>query len=87
MIIIRVIWYAACYYSITWKPSQIKRNVRLGIRFRCYDPGDNLNMYGSPIYTEQLVNNNNIDKEQPGPSNVVLDRRMLSLTDQMYEVK
>jgi hypothetical protein len=44
-------------------------------------------MYGSPIYTEQLVNNNNIDKEQPGPSNVVLDRRMLSLTDQMYEVK
>ena len=26
------------------------------------------------------MNNNNIDKEQPGPSNVVLDRRMLSLS-------
>jgi hypothetical protein len=39
-----------------------------------YDPEDNLNMYGSPIYTEQPGNNDIIDEEQLGPSNVVLDR-------------
>ena len=39
-----------------------------------YDPEDILNMYGSPIYTEQPGNNDIIDEEQPGPSNVVLDR-------------
>jgi hypothetical protein len=37
----------------------------------CYDPEDNLNIYGSPIYTEQAEN---VDEEQPGPSNVLVDQ-------------
>jgi hypothetical protein len=39
-----------------------------------YDPGDNFNMYGSSIYTEQPGNSDNVDEVQPGPSNIVLDR-------------
>ena len=38
-----------------------------------YDPEDNLNIYGSPIYEEQ-PEENVVVNEQSGPSNVVVDR-------------
>lgn len=37
-----------------------------------YDPEDNLNIYGSPIYEEQPEDN--VEEEQPGVSNVVFDQ-------------
>ena len=37
-----------------------------------YDPEDNLNIYGSPIYEEQP--GDNVEEEQPGVSNVVFDQ-------------
>ena len=37
-----------------------------------YDPEDNLNMYGSPIYKEQPKDN--VEEEQPRVSNVVFDQ-------------
>ena len=37
-----------------------------------YDPEDNLNIYGSPIYEEQPEDN--VEEEQPGLSSVVFDQ-------------
>ena len=38
-----------------------------------YDPEDNLNIYGSPIYEEQPEDSDVVD-EQSAPSTVVVDR-------------
>ena len=64
---------AACYYSI-FESLRKRREMSDSesdsyLNLSHYDPEDNLNVYGSPVYSEQP--RDNAAEEPPGPSNVV----------------